>query len=664
MLAVLLALPAPAAEVLPVRRVRFYETGVGWFERQGTVRDRTSLPVPTSHLDDALKTLVVLGGDADVGAITFPSALGADAARVAAGLTDDGPFGFEEALRALRGVRVTLETDDRPLTGVLLEVDGPLPVPTPDPDAPPVAVASEYALTVLGADGTLQRTTTQRVRSVRTEEPDAGVRLGAAARAATPTHAQRPNALSVDVASGGSVGLGYLAETPVWRVSYRILADEGRNAELQAWGLVHNDTDEDWRGVTVELANGEPDSFLYPLAAPRYAARELVTPDRDLGTVAQLAATTADALWNAASGGISASGMGMAGYGLRGGGSAFGVGGIGVVGQAAARLKQAEPVQTPTQFVYRVARPVDLPAHHSGLVPLVHGDVPAEAAVVFAPNARAGRNGVWLTNRTDRTLPAGVVSVLAAGGLAGETSLERLKPEEQQMLLFGNELDVDLSWTVREAPVTPTRLRVDGPVVVVTETRSTSTELDVRNRSGRARTLWVGLALPPEADVVGTTRTEIDPHRGWTYTLIDAPAGQSAPVVTSASSTDRRVRPMDVGAPEWLAWADRSLADPGTLRAAADVRGAWERIGDEIRALEGERARADAELEGLRTSLRAAEGSDGTAALTRRAASVDGEIRRLDARLSEAQGRRSAQEARLEALIASLGPDASADVTP
>lgn len=664
MLAILLALPSPAAEVLPVRRVRFYETGVGWFERRGTVRDTTSLPVPTSHLDDALKTLVVLGGDADVGAITFPSALGDDAARVAAGLTDDGPLGFEQALRALRGVRVTLETDERSLSGVLLEVDGPLPVPAADPDAPPVAVASEYALTVLGADGTLQRTTTHRIRSVRSEEPDAGARLATAARAATPTHALRPNALSVDVVSGGTVGLGYLAETPVWRVSYRVLADEGQPAQLQAWGLVHNDTDEDWLGVTVELANGEPDSFLYPLAAPRYAARELVTPARDLATVAQLAATTADALWNAASGGMSMSGLGSTGYGVGGGGSAYGVAGVATFGQIAARLKEAEPVQTPTQFVYRVARPVDLPAHHSGLVPLVHGEVPAEPAVVFAPSASSGRSGVWLTNRTDRTLPAGVVSVLSAGGLAGETALERLKPEEQQMLLFGNELDVDVAWTVHEAPATPTRLRVDGMALVVTETRSTETELDVKNRSGRARTLWVGLALPPEAEVVGALRTEIDPHRGWTYTVLDAPTGQSAPTVTSASSVDRRVRPIDVQGEEWLAWADRSLADPATLRAAADVRAAWERVDDEIRALDGEQERARSELEGLRTSLRAAEGSDGTAALTRRAASVDGEIRRLDARLSDAHGRRAAQEARLDALIASLGPDASADVAP
>ena len=79
---------AQAAEVpaLPVRRIRFYETGVGWFERAGSVSDgRARLPLPTAHLDDVLKSLVVLEGDARLDALTYPSAPGTDAARADAG---------------------------------------------------------------------------------------------------------------------------------------------------------------------------------------------------------------------------------------------------------------------------------------------------------------------------------------------------------------------------------------------------------------------------------------------------------------------------------------------------------------------------------------------------------------------------------------------------
>ena len=51
--------------------------------------------------------------------------------------------------------------------------------------------------------------------------------------------------------------LGYVAETPVWRTTYRLVLDDtGKSGVLEGWALIHNDTDEDWRGVRVELANG------------------------------------------------------------------------------------------------------------------------------------------------------------------------------------------------------------------------------------------------------------------------------------------------------------------------------------------------------------------------------------------------------------------------
>jgi hypothetical protein len=58
-----------ADDVLPLTKVRLYETGVAYFERSGPVEGSTSLPVPSSHVDDALKSLVVLAGTAVVEAL-------------------------------------------------------------------------------------------------------------------------------------------------------------------------------------------------------------------------------------------------------------------------------------------------------------------------------------------------------------------------------------------------------------------------------------------------------------------------------------------------------------------------------------------------------------------------------------------------------------------
>ncbi|MEM9877008.1 MAG: hypothetical protein AAF928_19070, partial [Myxococcota bacterium] len=83
--------PATGGAVVPLKRVRLYETGVGYFERSGAIPGDTaaSLPVPAGHVDDALKSLVVLGGDQGVGRVVFDSRQRPAIARARAGLPAD-----------------------------------------------------------------------------------------------------------------------------------------------------------------------------------------------------------------------------------------------------------------------------------------------------------------------------------------------------------------------------------------------------------------------------------------------------------------------------------------------------------------------------------------------------------------------------------------------
>jgi hypothetical protein len=54
--------------------------------------------------------------------------------------------------------------------------------------------------------------------------------------------------------------VGYVAETPVWRPSYRLVIEKG-GATLQAWGIVQNLSGEDWTGVKLSLIAGSPLAF-------------------------------------------------------------------------------------------------------------------------------------------------------------------------------------------------------------------------------------------------------------------------------------------------------------------------------------------------------------------------------------------------------------------
>jgi len=311
---------APASpDILPLRTLRLYETGVGYFERSGALGTHggTSLPVPPGHLDDALASLVVLRGGAGgvVTGLSFPSSVTKATARSRAGLPadPDKPVAWKDLLESLRGEKVTIVTaatpaDGEPTRGRVLEVGPEVDEDVALKKALTVAKGSDdeapkrLVVTLLTDAGALTRVPADSILRIRPVDPAVSSRLDEALDALGTRSARNPRALKLLGEMRGQVTFGYVTETPIWRASYRLVEERrpdgsGSTAVLQGWALLHNDTDEDWRDVHLELVNGEPDSFLFPMAAPRYARRTLVHPENPLSTLPQLADTTADAMW-------------------------------------------------------------------------------------------------------------------------------------------------------------------------------------------------------------------------------------------------------------------------------------------------------------------------------------------------------------------------------
>lgn len=75
--------------------------------------------------------------------------------------------------------------------------------------------------------------------------------------------------------------VNYVAPSPTWRVSYRLVAeseDDGATgtALLQGWGLFDNRLEEDLENVHVTLVAGQPISFIYNLYASKIPERPMV----------------------------------------------------------------------------------------------------------------------------------------------------------------------------------------------------------------------------------------------------------------------------------------------------------------------------------------------------------------------------------------------------
>jgi hypothetical protein len=463
-------------------------------------------------------------------------------ARALAGLPVDGdePLGLQQLLVGLKGAGVEVRARGATHTGRIVDVveaseDGVVVKDAPaaaeaQGDAKVHGPARALTLLVLTDHGAIVRIPAAEVESVRPLDPGYQARLGSALDALSTRGAQSERPLHVLAHAGGPITLGYVAETPVWRTTYRLVLDgTGKSGVLQGWALLHNDTDEDWRGIRVELANGRPDSFLFPLAAPRYARRPLVTPDDQLATIPQLMGTTVDAIWGDQIGeSFGAGGLGLSGIGEGGGGSGEGIGlgsfggrghGSGGVGSSSlldvGNLASAAPaagVEAGALFVYTLPGPVDLHAHDSTLVPFAQQRVDVTAIAWIDSAGSPARSAVRFVNSTSQTLPAGTIAFFADGGFAGESSLARVKPGERRFLTYGQDLDVELRSVDFRATEEAKRLVWEKGSRRLEEhyLRTSDFTYAIENHSGRPRSVMLAMALDHNATLTGPDSVDFD----------------------------------------------------------------------------------------------------------------------------------------------------------
>ncbi len=632
------AAPHPGA-ALPLQTLRLYETGVGYFERRGHVsRDSDiSLLVPAAHIDDALKTLVVLGdgGKANVTAIEFDSVVSKGMARALAGLPEaaDQPVSFRDLLLSMKGATLELTTHKTSLRGRLMDVyDGPPPpaerLAHAEKKDETVKLPDEPWLLFLTDGGDVQRIRAADVRGLRPLDPDFAHRLSSAVDTLGVRSASTRRKLRILAASSRPITIGYIAEVPVWRTTYRlVLDDKSDQGMLQGWALLHNDTDEAWSGVRVELVSGKPDSFLFPLAAPRYTRRDMAEPATELSTVPQLVDKTVDQIYgdhvdDASGNGYgygSGTGSGM-GYGSGHGRLAVRMGSTQVSGSYTgasdelaignlASIAQAEGVESGALFRYTLAAPLDLGAHDSALVPFLQRPVESKRITWFSSASATGRSALALVNSTGQTVPPGPIAVFERGTFAGESAIERLKPKERAFVQFGADIDVELSLDKDDTLDKPERVRFKQDALVEHFIRHHDRSYTVENRSGSARAVYLVLDVVNNSRVTGTDKLDYDSDTSHALAVFDAKPRAKATrqvAIDEALETATRIDSLTSKALEKLAAAQAlSAAERATLKEAGDRLAEAEASEKSRHDVEAEIASVEDDLKRLREHLAA-----------------------------------------------------------
>jgi hypothetical protein len=270
--------------LLPLRKMTLYKHGVGHFVREGTFDShQLTMTFRRDDINDVLKSLVVFDrAEGQVLGIDYETPLDRKT-RLSNNAFDISNRGSQwDLIRDARGrqVRLALESDEpgklHQIVGRVIGLDdnGRKQIEERPRLTPPERVSNSPLIVLLDEEGDVHFFPLEKLLSLYILESN--LRQDLNYFLDTSMSEETQCAVTVRLTEGQhDLFLSYVAPSPVWRVSYRLVAAEGK-AYLQGWGLFDNNLDEDLENVTVTLVAGQPISFIYDLYSTYIPERAMV----------------------------------------------------------------------------------------------------------------------------------------------------------------------------------------------------------------------------------------------------------------------------------------------------------------------------------------------------------------------------------------------------
>ncbi|MCL1817711.1 MAG: DUF4139 domain-containing protein [Spirochaetaceae bacterium] len=503
------AAEAAPGERLPVKSVVLFTSGVGYFSREGTVTDSGSIELlfDVKNVSDLLKSMVVR--DLDGGAI-----LGVEYAsrepleRTLKGFSLDlsGAPGFAQLVQQARGEMVTI-TADKKYEGAIVGTEERIV------SGAEGTLGEEVFITLFGPAG-LESIPLKSVRSLQFQNPRLRDELEAALKLISETRNTEKKSVLISHAGKGRrrVQAGYIVEAPVWKTSYRLVVGGATGGKhlLQGWGIVENATDEDWKGVRLDLVSGMPVSFAMDLYRPLFNPR----PVLPYSLQGALAPQTYD-------------------MGFRPEGPA------GIEGhvppppaQSRARMEKAaapmiaeemayEPDYRDMKmeitkgvearatgeaagefFRYTIASPVDLKRRQSAMIPILNEEIEGERLSIYngAGHAKHPMNGLRLKNTSVLSLMGGPLTVYEDGLYAGDAYMDKLAPGAERLVSYSLDLSTEVMAEAANRPELISKLRLQRGILTVSKVLRREKTYTLINRDPAGLTRRIIVEHPAQAD--------------------------------------------------------------------------------------------------------------------------------------------------------------------
>ena len=677
--AALLALAVPAfaqtpPSPLPIRQVTVFTSGVSYIERDGSVSGDATVPLTfrTAQINDILKSLTLTDAHGQVQPVIYGARdpIGRTLQSFAIDVT--APQSRTELLNQLRGSSVQVTTAAKPIeTGQIVSVESK-PVTGPNN-----TTSTVDTLNLLGANGLI---------SVRLDDVVAikllDARLDQEFRAALTTLASggdnQRRSVTLHFAGSGKreVSVGYITESPLWKISYRLLLDKPKTAYVQGWALVENTSDEDWSGIHLSLVSGRPISFIEDLYQPLYLPRPVVQPDviasptpqthddnmaadapmsspepasppmsQDAGS---MGAVVNEQNRFKVSGGVNVIGQGDASRARTTDGAYFNA-----TSAARSVTAQANGADAGEQFAYNITTPVTLPRQQAAMIPVIAQDIEAEKVSLYNADSdpRFPLNAVRLHNNTPLHLKGGPITLFDGGSYAGDATMEDVPPGDTRLISYAVDLSIVGERQNKSVNARRTTLAIHHGVLTITSRLRSETTYQFKSKSPADKTILV--EHPFDADAKLVTPAAATERTPTLYRFaVPIPAGKTATLDVVTEKPDFSTIALLDGDLNVVAfYAEDQEIPVATRTALADIarqRRHVQNLLDQAARAETQVTQFTAEQDRIRKNMAAL---DRTSSLYKRyVAELDTQETQITALRAEAERERTAADAARTAL--------------
>ncbi len=513
-----------AKSQLPIGQVVLFSSGVGYFQREGTVEGttRVDLSFPVQDINDLLKSMVLRDLDGGhISTVSYDSNAPVERTLKSFAVNLTGNPSFGAILNQARGEKVEVVLQqanaNQPgtLSGTVVGIEKQHIATGKD------NTVEFEMLNLWCADGmrSLKMSEVQRVRFLN---PVMDSEFRKALETLSLSHDTQKKAVSINFVGDGkrNVRVGYVIENPIWKTSYRLVLDKKEKPFLQGWAVVENPTDEDWKDVRMSLVSGRPISFQMDLYQPLYVPRPVVEPELfaslrpptysgTLERISELMQKEEHVRTEIELGGKNVSKLVRDQERVRE--ETEGTLGKAVIKKqiedSAKYQKKAEELILKDSgvssaataaklgdfFQYTIDRPVTLPRQKSAMLPIVAKDVEATRVSIYNEQTQAKFPllGVRLKNTSGMHLNQGPITVFDGSNYAGDARILDLQPNEERLLSYA----IDLGTEVNPVPSSDNgRLTVvkavKGILYTTTKVRETKTYTIV-NRNDAERVVLI-----------------------------------------------------------------------------------------------------------------------------------------------------------------------------